>query len=206
MNWKRKLNNRSSLGNMTEDDIKLFPSQEKENELSGNKIYYYDDITLQGMCILNKQIDELTKHLKDIQTTYSLNNPPVIELHLSTEGGDIFSSFSAVDKIINNSIPIHIYCEGVVASSGTLLSCVANKRFITKHSCMLIHQVKSTFWGNYSQFQDEVTNLSLIMEIINKIYTNNTKLTKKELSNLLKRDLYMNSETCLEKGLVDEII
>jgi ATP-dependent protease ClpP protease subunit len=44
------------------------------------------------------------------------------------------------------------------------------------------------------------------MEHIKDYYVKNTKLTKEELDIQLVKDLTWNAETCLEKGLVDEII
>ena len=71
---------------------------------------------------------------------------------------------------------------------------------------MLIHQVSSGFWGNFAEFKDEVQNLELMMSYIKKIYLEHTKFKKEELDNILKRDIYLNAEEALEKGLVDEII
>ena len=44
------------------------------------------------------------------------------------------------------------------------------------------------------------------MKNIKEIYSKHTKLPKKQLENLLKHDLYLSSQKCLEYGLVDYII
>ena len=49
-------------------------------------------------------------------------------------------------------------------------------------------------------------NCDILMETIRDIYNKHTKIPKKQLNDLLKRDLWFDAETCLKYGLVDEII
>ena len=44
------------------------------------------------------------------------------------------------------------------------------------------------------------------MDHIKEFYVKRTKLTSEELDEQLKKDVTWNAKTCLEKGLVDEII
>jgi ATP-dependent protease ClpP protease subunit len=86
------------------------------------------------------------------------------------------------------------------------MSCVGAKRFITEHSFMLIHQISTGVWGTYENLNDEKESMDSLMEMLESIYLKNTKMKKKQLKELLKRDLWMNPKKCLELGLVDEII
>jgi len=204
-NWKI----RSGKATNDEEDPKIISIERSspfDNHLQGNKIYFYTDVDPDSVLNLNKQIDDLTKQMKMIQFTYNLPTPPNIELHICSDGGDVFSSVAAIDKIKNNVVPIHTYCEGMVASAATLISSVGHKRCITKNSCMLIHQVSSELWGNYTQFKDEVKNLELVMELIRSVYINHTKFNDKELEDLLNHDLYLDAKKCFQYGLVDEVI
>jgi len=172
----------------------------------GNKIYFYNEINKETILNLNKQIDEISKSMKMVQFSHNLSTPPAIEIHICSEGGDVFAAMASIDKIINSKVPIHTYCEGVVASCATLLSVVGHRRFITKNSCMLIHTVSSELWGNYIAFKEELQNLDLIMTLIKNVYLKKSKLKEKELNEILKHDLFFNSSKCLKMGLVDDII
>lgn len=183
--------------------------QEKEqfiSPISGNRIYFYSDVTRDSIYTLNRQIDELTKHLKFTQFCYNLSEPPPIELFVSSEGGEVFSALSTVDKILNNPVPIHTHCEGIVASAATLISVVGKKRTISKNACMLVHQVSGGLWGNYQEFKDEMQNLDLIMRIIKNIYLGHTKFTTMNLEEMMKHDLCLNPDECVIHGLVDSIV
>ena len=110
-----------------------------ESQVQGNKIYFYTDISKETILSLNKQIDDLTKQMKIIQFTHNLSEPPPIEIHICSDGGDIFAANASIDKIINNKVPIYTYIEGVAASAASLISVCGHQRFISKNSCMLIH-------------------------------------------------------------------
>jgi ATP-dependent Clp protease protease subunit len=181
-------------------------SKESSLNLNSNQVYFYDDVTKQSVFNLNRNLDFVAKNLLMVTLSYNLYEAPPIELYISSDGGEVFSAFSAVDRIKNSRVPVHSYVEGIAASAATLLSVVAYKRFIRKNSFMLIHQVSGGLWGNFAQFKDEMYNLELLMKFIKDIYLTHTKFTEEELDNLLNHDIYLNAEQCLEKGLVDFII
>lgn len=189
-------------------DEPKFIIQQGTSEITpqANKIYFYSEITRESILSLNRQIDDVTKQMKIVQLTYDLPNVPPIELHICSDGGDVFAGMAAVDKIINNSIPIHTYCEGIVASAATFLSVSGHKRFISKSSCMLIHQVRSGLWGNFMQFKDEIENLELIMKLIKDVYLKRTNFKEKDLDKILSHDICLGSDKCLKSGLVDVIL
>ncbi len=205
-NWK--IHNTDSDGESVDMPkiISVIEKSPTDNSLQGNKIYFYSEITQDSILNLNKQIDELSKQMKIIQFVYNLFTPPVIEIHICSEGGEIFSALSSVDKISNNIVPIHTFIEGTALSAATLLSVSGHKRFITQNSCTLLHQISGNFWGSFQQLKDEHSNFELIMKILKNIYLKKTKFKSKQLDELLKRDLYLDSELCLKFGIVDEII
>lgn len=207
MHWKlpRRSQNEVSEG---ADEIRIVTPIGKDNsgEPQGNKIYFYTEVTKDSVLNLNRQIDELSKQMKMVQFSYKLKEPLPIEVHISSDGGEIFPALSAVDKILENDVPVHTYCEGVVASAATLISVVGKKRFMSKNSCMLIHQVSGGLWGSYMEFKDELQNLELIMSIIRRVYLDRTRFDEKVLAELLKHDLYLSAEDCLKNGLIDKIV
>jgi ATP-dependent protease ClpP protease subunit len=203
-NWKHKLTEEND-----ESDETRIISIEKgvDNSIPlGNRIYFYADVDKDSILTLNRQIDEISKQMKLVQFTFNLPTPPYIEIHICSNGGEVWPTMSCVDKIINSEIPIHTYCEGLVASAATLISCAGHKRIITRNSGMLIHQISSGFWGSYMELKDELQNLDLMMNIIKNIYLKKTKFMSSELDDILKHDLYLNADQCLEKGLIDIII
>jgi ATP-dependent Clp protease protease subunit len=133
-------------------------------------------------------------------------NPKAIKLYITSGGGSVYQVFSAIDTIKQMKVPVYTICKGIVASAGTLLSLSGTRRFITKNSYMLIHELRTVSWGKFSFIKDNFENCTNLMEHIKDYYITNTKLTKEELDVQLVKDIIWNATICLEKGLVDEII
>ena len=102
--------------------------------------------------------------------------------------------------------PVHIYIDGYVASAASTIAVCGHKRYITKHSSMLIHQLKSSSSGKFAELKDEMSNLNMFMNNLEDLYLENTKIEKDELEKLLFSEIWLSSDKCLEYGLVDAII
>ena len=61
-------------------------------------------------------------------------------------------------------------------------------------------------WGRDEELKDDMKNCDILMEKIKKIYSEHTKIPKRKLNQILKRDLWFDAEACLKYGVVDEII
>ena len=71
---------------------------------------------------------------------------------------------------------------------------------------MLIHQLSGSSEGKYNEIEDEMQNFDNIMNIVINLYLNNTNINKNKLLEILKKDIWLDSETCLDYGLVDQIL
>jgi ATP-dependent protease ClpP protease subunit len=174
--------------------------------VSDNHIYLYRGITPRAVMEMGVAIKTISQQIVNMVTDLDLPSAPPIHLHINSGGGCAFSGLAGASHILNSDIPVFTYVEGSVASSATILSCVGAKRFITEHSFMLIHQISTGVWGTYENLKDEKESMDALMEMLESIYLKHTGLKKKQLKDLLKRDLWMNPKKCLELGLVDEII
>ena len=132
--------------------------------------------------------------------------PPPIKLFINSGGGSVVSGISSMDTILRCKVPIQTYVDGFAASAATFMSVVGTKRYMSRNSYMLIHQLSSNFWGTYANFEDEKKNLDLMMKSIKDIYKKYTKLPMKKLDEILKHDLMWDAQTCLDYGMIDEIV
>ena len=181
------------------------PGEEKHISVYENKIYYYSGVTRESVVELNHKLSELeAKHLT-VSNVLEIEPPP-IRLYINSGGGSITAGIASMDTISRCKVPVYTYVDGFCASAATFLSVVGVKRYISKNSYMLIHQLSSNLWGKYSEIEDEKKNLDLMMETIRNVYTEYTKVPTKELDEILKHDLMWDAKTCLKYNLVDKII
>ena len=180
-------------------------ANEKHISVQDNKIYFYAGVNRNSCVELNKKIGELeTKSLTLSKTLGIL--PPPIKIYINSGGGSIVSGIASMDTMLRCQVPIETYVDGFSASAATFLTVVGGKRYMSRNSYMLVHQLSSTFWGTYANFEDEKKNLDLMMKTIKDVYKKYTKLPMKKLDEILKHDLMWDAKTCLDYGLIDEII
>lgn len=188
---------------------KLFNPQETDVYTEQNHIYFKTDVTEESINKLSHAVNELNLKLKKMcsNDNYGVFSPKPIILHITTCGGDLLSGFFGYDIVKNSKVPIHTVIEGSVASAGSLLSIAGEKRYITEHSHILIHQLRTGMIGTYEDLKEEKLNCNHFMnKLINLYYQNcNNKMSKKEIREVLKRDIFWDSKKAIKQGVVDEI-
>ena len=180
-------------------------SDNNKVQIGRNRIYFYSEVNRPKNLELNKSIVTMANTLYN--RGQSLHTEPGrIFLHINSFGGSVFAGLSSVDYILNSKVPVTTVIDGCAASAATIMSVVGHHRVMHKHSFMLIHQISSAMWGKFEDMKDDMKNSELLMETIIKIYEEHTRIPRGELKEILKRDIWWDAKTCLDYGLVDEII
>jgi len=178
---------------------------EKHISVHENKIYYYAGVNRDSVSELNKKLGELESRSLTLSNNLDIE-PPTLKLFINSGGGSVVSGISSMDTILRTKVPVHTYVDGFAASAATFLSVVGEKRFMSRNSYMLIHQLSTNFWGKYSEFEDEKQNLDLMMTTIKNVYKEYTQVPMEKLDEILKHDLMWDANLCLKYGLIDKII
>jgi len=212
-NNKRKrdaTNDNSDSEESTSDNsvskIPIIISKSSSNTLYSefNHIYFNNDITTDSAFELNKELRAVETKIKALSVSLGIKTEPIY-LHLTTDGGLIYSALSIIDCIKNLSLPVYTVIDGFVASAGTLISLAGEKRFMNKNAYMLIHELRGGMWGKMSEVDEEYSNLKKLMKHISRIYTQKTSIDKNEIETILKKDVIWNLRDCIKNGLVDEV-
>lgn len=179
-----------------------------------NHIYYYGSVSTSNCLKLNLAIQDVSRRLSLARVDLGVDNLKIY-LHINSFGGSVFAALSSIDTIINSEFPIVSIIEGAAASAATLMSVVCHERVIRPNAYMLIHQMSSGFWGKMEEIKDEFINLKKLTKKLKGIYKAHTKLRNKSkdksdndtirLNDILKRDLWWDSDECIKYGLVDRV-
>lgn len=170
-----------------------------------NELYFYGPVNQRGCFELKRQIKDMDIKLKTLGAQYNIPPPP-IHLHIQSQGGSLYHTIYIVDLIQSLDTDVYTYIDGFAASAATLISVVGKKRFMTKNSLMLVHQLSGSDSGTFNELQDQMSNMSILMSMIVNTYLEETNIPRDTLLELLKKDLWLDSATCLKYGLVDEVI
>jgi ATP-dependent Clp endopeptidase proteolytic subunit ClpP len=197
------------------DGLQIDPSAifgnmlKKENDIrvDGNKIYFHKEVSRDSVLSLIFTLNQTVKKLKNASDQMGVDEYPPVYLFINSGGGDYYAGMSAFDHIKNMDYPVYTVIDGLTASAGTFISLAGQKRFMLKSSWVLIHQIKTWFTGynTFEELKDEMLNTTNIMNSLNNMYLENTKISKKKLDTFFKHDLYLDSDQALKLGIVDEI-
>ena len=186
--------------------------EEEETEIPEKNIYIINNHLYFSADITSKTAFTLCKYLRSLEIKLMMENinmcsdiKPEIYLHITTNGGCIYSAFSIIDCFESLRIPVNTVIDSNVSSAGTIISIHGHKRYICNNSYVLIHELRSGCWGKLAYIDDTYKNCLKIQDHINKIYLDKTKITKKYLKEILVKDLELNAEECIRMGIADEI-
>ena len=185
-------------------DYELEEKPEKTSLLE-NSVYFYSPVNEKTSLLLENNLLSMNNRNLIYKEKYNIDNGP-IHLHIQSYGGSLFHTIYLIDLIQNLESDVYTYVDGFAASAATLISVAGKKRFMTKNSLMLIHQLSGGISGKYSEMKDDSENNDLLMSIIYNLYMERTKMNRQQLEAILSRDIWLNSTRCLQYGLVDEIV
>ena len=173
-------------------------------EVDENRIYFYCPVGDHEALELNRLLRRLDVEMKYLSSRLECKSIP-IHLHVHSAGGSIFAGLSIADNIKSCATDVYTYVDGSVASAATLITMAGKKRFMSKNSFMLLHQPQLEWSGKLDEFRDEIHNQDNLYEKLTTLYSENCRMDKEDLDELLKRELWLPATRCLELGLVDKI-
>jgi ATP-dependent protease ClpP protease subunit len=207
---KKKSNPSNHTLKRNDDEEESSILRHSEISISGDHIWFYSDITPSSAIKLNAALQELSMRLAPtaFSSMHEVGVPAPIWLHINSFGGDVFSAFAMADTIerISQIVPIITIVEGCAASGATFMSLAGSKRLIRKNAFMLIHELRDSSWGKYTEIKDSFNSNTSIMKTIKEWYTEKTKVPPAKMEEILSHDIWWNAKTCLKYGLVDQII
>lgn len=176
-------------------------------EAINNKVYFYSEVNRNSILRLNQSIQEVDSIIQAQAIDWNFDPDALaVEVHINSNGGEIFAGLAGVDYIRNTKSVVQTYIDGCAGSAATFLSVVGDERFINKHSFILIHQLSGWTGGTYEYLKDDMKNSDLLMKTMKDIYSEYCRIPRKKLDEVLQRDLWFDAKTALEYGLVDFIL
>ena len=131
-----------------------------------------------------------------------------IYLYINSPGGSITSGLSIYDTMQFIKPDVSTICVGQAASMGALLLAggAESKRFSLPNSRMMIHQPISGFQGQASDIDIHAKEVLKMKSLVNSILSKHTGKTEKQIAKDTDRDNFMDAESALKYGLIDQIL
>jgi ATP-dependent Clp protease protease subunit len=127
---------------------------------------------------------------------------------IDSYGGYCHSYLAIHDAIKMSRCNVATFCIGKAMSCGQMLlmSGTKGKRFASKNSRILVHEVSSYTWGKLTDMEIDINETKEVQRIMEGLIREYTGLTKAKIRKLMKRDSFLSAEEALELGIIDHIV
>lgn len=182
-----------------------------EQTSRGERSYdIYSRLLKERIIFLVGQVEDHMANLVVAQMLFleSENPDKDIYLYINSPGGSVTAGLSIYDTMQFIKPDVSTLCIGQAASMGALLLAggEAGKRYALPHARTMIHQPLGGFQGQASDIEIHAKEIIEVRERLNKILADHTGKTMEQVQQDTDRDNFMNAETSVEYGLIDEVM
>ena len=137
------------------------------------------------------------------------NQNEILNITLSSEGGDALTGLSIYSFLNSLQKPVHITLIGFVASAASIVAMAGRKPNSTvsmqSDSLFMIHPSATCACGTSQDIQKSLNALDGIDSVFLGIYQKATNLSEKKVKELYERESWLTAKEALELGFVTSI-
>lgn len=136
----------------------------------------------------------------------NLGTKDEIDVVINSNGGDVFQGIAIGNLLKANNAKINVIINGIAASAASIIAMAGDTIKIYPNAQMMIHRASTWCEGNVDDFRTTADQLESIDKSVKASYKARFTGSDEELDNVLVSETFMDAETALSYGLVDEII
>jgi len=175
----------------------------KEND--GTDVFQRNRIIYFNGTFTENKVQETVKKLLEFEVDDPAKD---IIIFIDTNGGFVDSFFAIHDTIQMLTSEVATVCLGKAMSCGMLLLITGKKgkRFITKNSRVLVHELAAGTIGKLSDMDIDIKEAQRMQDIIDKMVLDYTDIPKEDIREFMSKDTYCPAERAKELGIVDYVV
>lgn len=173
----------------------------------GNEIHFSCGIDKNSIQEIIRQMTELIhEHKKKADENEKLTITYIVD----SPGGAVTSILKFVDfiELVKKKYPFVEFVSiisGMVASAGTIMAVVADKRYMTKNAHAMIHELSAGNSSKLTFLRSYMDYLNLLHDKLVDIYEAKSGLPRNSIEELLKAETWFSAEQYLDNGFIDGI-
>ena len=129
-----------------------------------------------------------------------------VTVWINSPGGDCFAAAQIYNMLMEYSGPVDVHIDGIAASAASVIEMAGNHVAISPVGMMMIHNPATVSIGDEREMKKAMEMLSEVKESIINAYELKTGLPRKQLSNMMNAESWMNAKKALELGFADSIL
>ena len=177
----------------------------------GERAFNPYSLLLQARIIyLGTQVDDdVSNAIVSLLLYLGWENPEEdIHLYINSPGGSVLDGMAIYDTMRLIKPDVSTVCIGKAASMGAVLLSggAKGKRYCTRNSTVLIHQLMGGIQGSASDIEITAQEILRLRQRLNTILSENCDQPFDKVSRDSDRDFWMDAETAVEYGIVDHVL
>ena len=180
----------------------------EKDEISRD-LFLTSDVNAESTSGIIKEIIKVNNYDDAQENTVVDYKREPIKLHVQSFGGSAYDCWALVDVMLHSKTPVHTYCTGYAMSSGFLIFLAGAKRFASKHSTFMYHQISIGYdYMEYTRIKEDIYENDFLQKMMERMVLERTKISEGRLKDVREKklDWYIHLPTAIELGIVDEII
>lgn len=170
----------------------------------------YSRLLKERIICLFGPVDDHTASLIIAQLLYlqSESGKKPIHMYINSPGGSVTSGLAIYDTMQYIVAPIATWCVGQACSMGSLLLSAGHHgmRYSLPNSRIMVHQPSGGISGTASDITIHAAEILKMKKNINEIYSKHSRLTPKQVEDMLDRDKFLSPDEAVSFGLIDQVL
>lgn len=130
-----------------------------------------------------------------------------IEIHMSSYGGDIYSSMRLYDEILACPCQVRFIGGGAIMSAATLIMVACDERLLHPNATVMVHELADSHdYIKNTDIQINAGECVRLTDTLCDLYAKNSRMPKDFWLDVSQRDLYLSASEAVSLGLVDKLI
>lgn len=144
-----------------------------------------------------------------MEANFTDERPDMLNLLVTSPGGDLNAAFALVDIMRGSAIPIRTIGLGQIASAGLMIFIAGTKghRLLTPNTSILSHQYSWGSFGKEHELFAQVKEFDLTTKRMIAHYKKCTGLTEEKIREVLlpPQDVWLGSQEAKKLGICDDV-
>ena len=143
------------------------------------------------------------------EANFSEERPEVLNLLITSPGGDLNAAFAVIDTMRGSAIPVRTIGLGQIASAGLMIFIAGDKgkRILTPNTSILSHQYSWGAFGKEHELFATVKEFDLTTKKMTQHYKKCTGLTEAKIREVLlpPQDIWLSPAEAKKLGICDDV-
>jgi ATP-dependent Clp protease protease subunit len=129
-----------------------------------------------------------------------------VQVRLNSVGGNWLMAQGIVALIKASALKIDTYCDGIAASSASMIFMAGRKRLMRAHARLMIHNCSGPAAGQIGDLEKAIEGQRAINESMALLYTNATGLPIEQIREMMAAETWLSAEQAVQLGFATGII